>query len=105
MNNYIEPYMKISSFKKCDIYLNSSLWEGMPNAVLESLIMKKKVFFLNKIEIFPELKKIFPYQVFILKDNFSFNKNSLFSSKNYNLKKINVFRIENTSSKFEGILK
>ena len=73
--------------KKCDIYLNSSLWEGMPNAVLESLIMRKKVFFLNKIEIFSELNKIFPNQVFILKNNFSFNKNFLFSSKNYNLKK------------------
>ena len=91
--------------KKCDFYLNSSLWEGMPNAVLESLIMRKKVFFLNKIEIFSELKKIFSNQVFILENNFRPDKHHFSYSKNYVFKNTNFFRIENTSRKFESILK
>ena len=93
-----------NEIKKCDFYIKSSLWEGMPNSVLESLIMRKKVFFLNKIKIYSELKKIFPSQVFILKNNFRPKRYNFSYSKKNNLKKTNIFRIENTSRKFESIL-
>ena len=42
-----------------DYYFISSKWEGMPNAVIENIVMRKKVIFLNKIEVYDELKSFF----------------------------------------------
>lgn len=89
----------------CDFYINSSKWEGMPNAVIESLVMKKKVFFLNKIEVFSELKKIFPEQVFYLKENNFISKNHFSPLKNLNQENTMAFSIEETMKKFEILLK
>tara|TARA_B100000989_G_scaffold293766_1_gene271655 strand:- start:571 stop:1617 length:1047 start_codon:yes stop_codon:yes gene_type:complete len=90
---------------KCDFYINSSKWEGMPNAVIESLVMKKKIFFINKIEVFLELKKLFPEQIFYLKKNFSFSEKKFSSLNNINNKNIQLFSIEKNINKFESILK
>ena len=89
----------------CDFYINSSKWEGMPNAVIESLVMKKKIFFINKIEVFSELKKFFPEQIFYLKKNISFTKKNFSPLNNINNKNIHLFNIENVINKFESILK
>lgn len=87
----------------CDFYLNSSKWEGMPNAVIESLVMKKKVFFLNKIEVFSELKRIFPKQIFYIKNKFDLSEIHFLPLRNYNNKKVKIFSIEKTTKKFQTI--
>ncbi len=90
---------------KSDYYLNSSKWEGMPNAVIENIIMKKKIIFFQKIEVYRELKNLFPNQIIYLNDNkFKFlnlYKNSKFeNNKNYKL-----FSEKNIKLKLEKILK
>ena len=62
----------LQEIKRSDYYLISSRWEGMPNSVIENIIMKKKIIFFNKIEVFNELKDLFPKQIIYFKRNYSF---------------------------------
>ena len=75
----------------CDFYINSSKWEGVPNAVIESLVMKKS-FFLNKIEVFQNLKKFFQNKFLLEKNNF-ISKNHFSPLKNLN-EENTIFSIE-----------
>ena len=93
-----------NEISQCDFYVNSSKWEGMPNAVIESLIMKKRVFFLNKIEVYYELKKIFPNQIFSLKENYDLSKSFFYKKINNNNNKIKSFKIKNSINEFQKIL-
>ena len=109
LNSRVKIISKSSKIRKeimiCDFYINSSKWEGMPNAVIESLVMKKKVFFTNKIEVFSELKKFFPEQIFYLKKNIPITEKNFSPLKNINNKNIQLFSIEKAANKFESILK
>ena len=91
--------------EKSDYYFISSKWEGMPNAVIENIIMKKKIIFLRKIEVYDELKFFFPDQISYLYDK-KFNFLNLY--KKFKIKKNKNYKLFSETivkSKFEKILK